>query len=338
MIAVHENTTVATASAYSSNLEQQQYLPYGSKRGGDALTTTEHGFIGQTEDDTVDLIYLNNRHYDPTTGVFVSVDPLVTITGEPYVYGSANPVTISDPTGLCGCENFEDLSGYAQPYSEASDQNNVTKYWAAGHDQNGDPTGWWSRPRLIGVPAGPRIENVDYRGQIGPAGNAYDAAGAAFNVDAGLLMFLDDKETSDWIERLMTTLGDPFDPIGGPLDVDSFGPLNLNPATALGAIESSPILQAEFPGLLELARDRHVLEAFILTNLEASVWIAAAVLDQNRSRYAANSASGGVTSVELAVLRYRYGPDTVNRIASGSGLIGPNVAAELTTWRTGWWR
>jgi len=47
------------------------------------------------------LDFLNNRHYDPTTGVFVSVDPLVTMTGEPYVYGSANPVRFSDPSGLC---------------------------------------------------------------------------------------------------------------------------------------------------------------------------------------------------------------------------------------------
>ena len=44
--------------------------------------------------------FLNNRHYDPTTGVFVSVDPLVTMTGEPYIYGAANPVTYSDPSGL----------------------------------------------------------------------------------------------------------------------------------------------------------------------------------------------------------------------------------------------
>jgi len=46
-------------------------------------------------------VFLNNRHYDPQTGVFVSVDPLVTMTGEPYIYGGANPITNSDPTGLC---------------------------------------------------------------------------------------------------------------------------------------------------------------------------------------------------------------------------------------------
>jgi hypothetical protein len=36
-------------------------------------------------------------------GTFVSVDPLVTITGEAYIYGSANPVSYSDPSGLFSC-------------------------------------------------------------------------------------------------------------------------------------------------------------------------------------------------------------------------------------------
>jgi len=45
-------------------------------------------------------LFLNNRHYDPSTGVFVSVDPLVTMTVQPYIYGAANPLTFSDPDGL----------------------------------------------------------------------------------------------------------------------------------------------------------------------------------------------------------------------------------------------
>jgi len=53
-------------------------------------------------------VFLNNRHYDPATGVFISVDPLVTMTGEPYIYGAANPVTMSDPSGLCaGSQVFD---------------------------------------------------------------------------------------------------------------------------------------------------------------------------------------------------------------------------------------
>ncbi len=47
------------------------------------------------------LGFLNNRHDDPTLGSFISVDPLVTTTEEPYIYGAANPLTYSDPSGLC---------------------------------------------------------------------------------------------------------------------------------------------------------------------------------------------------------------------------------------------
>ena len=46
-------------------------------------------------------LFLNNRYHDPITGQFISVDPLVTTTGQPYVYGSANPVMFADPSGLC---------------------------------------------------------------------------------------------------------------------------------------------------------------------------------------------------------------------------------------------
>jgi len=47
-------------------------------------------------------VFLNNRYYDPTIGVFTSVDPLVGKTGTPYLYANGNPTTLSDPSGLCG--------------------------------------------------------------------------------------------------------------------------------------------------------------------------------------------------------------------------------------------
>jgi hypothetical protein len=49
----------------------------------------------------VSVVYLNNRYHDPQLGTFISVDPLVASTGEPYIYASGNPTTLSDPTGLC---------------------------------------------------------------------------------------------------------------------------------------------------------------------------------------------------------------------------------------------
>lgn len=61
---------------------------------------TDRDFLGQETDTAVGLSYLNNRFYDPGVGMFLSVDPLVAATGEAYVYGSGNPITLSDPTGL----------------------------------------------------------------------------------------------------------------------------------------------------------------------------------------------------------------------------------------------
>jgi hypothetical protein len=41
-----------------------------------------------------------NRYYDPTTGQFISVDPYIVDTGEPYSYTGNNPVNITDAMGL----------------------------------------------------------------------------------------------------------------------------------------------------------------------------------------------------------------------------------------------
>ena len=43
------------------------------------------------------------RYYDPATGQFLSVDPLVDETGQPYAYAGDDPVNGSDPTGLITC-------------------------------------------------------------------------------------------------------------------------------------------------------------------------------------------------------------------------------------------
>ncbi len=44
--------------------------------------------------------YLVNRYYDPATNQFLAVDPLVSLTGEPFSYANGDPVNGSDPSGL----------------------------------------------------------------------------------------------------------------------------------------------------------------------------------------------------------------------------------------------
>ena len=53
-----------------------------------------------TTTETLEREVVFKRYYDPATGQFLSVDPLVASTQQPYAYASDNPGNESDPTGL----------------------------------------------------------------------------------------------------------------------------------------------------------------------------------------------------------------------------------------------
>ena len=62
--------------------------------------------------------YLRARYYDPSTGQFVSRDPLVAKTRQPYAYAGDNPLNAVDPTGLdCGIFNPGDCVSQAQRWA-----------------------------------------------------------------------------------------------------------------------------------------------------------------------------------------------------------------------------
>jgi RHS repeat-associated protein len=115
--------TTPTAPATATVTPARQRLtPYGNERTGTTTTLpgTDHDFLGQPEDPT-GLNYLNNRYHDPAIGAFISVDPLVAKTGQPYLYGNGNPITLSDPSGLepgCGATAFS-ASSCADAHEEA---------------------------------------------------------------------------------------------------------------------------------------------------------------------------------------------------------------------------
>lgn len=56
--------------------------------------------MGRVVDPETGFLYLVNRYYDPTTGQFMSRDPLVALTGSAYGYVDNNPLNGTDPTGL----------------------------------------------------------------------------------------------------------------------------------------------------------------------------------------------------------------------------------------------
>lgn len=68
---------------------------------------TPFGFGGGYTDLT-DLVYLVHRYYDPTTGQFITVDPMLAQTKQPYEYAANDPVNEVDPTGedALGCNQL----------------------------------------------------------------------------------------------------------------------------------------------------------------------------------------------------------------------------------------
>ena len=101
----------------------QSYSPYGSLASSTGTDPTPFGFAGGYTDAT-GLIYLINRYYDPSTGQFLSVDPALSATHQPYEYVSDDTVNTTDPTGnlvLKGktSSHCPDLSvwNYAQDYA-----------------------------------------------------------------------------------------------------------------------------------------------------------------------------------------------------------------------------
>jgi RHS repeat-associated protein len=76
------------------------YDAWGNPQTPGGLTSaTPFGFAGAYTDPD-GLIYLINRYYDPATGQFISVDPDVAQTLEPYAYAGDDPVVLSDPNGM----------------------------------------------------------------------------------------------------------------------------------------------------------------------------------------------------------------------------------------------
>jgi RHS repeat-associated protein len=91
----------AVMSASAKIEATTNYDAYGNTTTKGGLSSyTPFGFSGSYSDPT-GLTYLINRYYEPSTGQFISVDPLVIQTAQPYAYTGGDPVNLSDPSGMC---------------------------------------------------------------------------------------------------------------------------------------------------------------------------------------------------------------------------------------------
>ena len=88
-----------TVNSAGSLTATTAYDAWGNPSTSSGLTgSTPFGFAGAYSDPT-GLIYLIDRYYDPATGQFLSVDPLLSDSHQPYGYASQDPVMFTDPSG-----------------------------------------------------------------------------------------------------------------------------------------------------------------------------------------------------------------------------------------------
>ena len=76
------------------------YDAWGNLTGTSGTATTPFRWAGAYYDQASGLYYLRARWYDPVTGAFMSLDPKVASTLEPYSYSANDPLNATDPSGL----------------------------------------------------------------------------------------------------------------------------------------------------------------------------------------------------------------------------------------------
>ena len=77
------------------------YDPYGNLTAHTGTADTPLRWNGQYQDGDTGLYYLRARYYDPTTGQFLTRDPLGALTQNAYGYAGSDPLNAADPLGLC---------------------------------------------------------------------------------------------------------------------------------------------------------------------------------------------------------------------------------------------
>ncbi|MEV7526304.1 RHS repeat-associated core domain-containing protein [Streptomyces sp. NPDC091371] len=102
----HHNTGTTAIDATTLQVQRRATKPFGEDRGpAPAAWPGERGFVDGTKDQATGLTHLGAREYDPRTGTFLSVDPVMVLDSSQglnaYSYAKNSPVTTSDPTGLC---------------------------------------------------------------------------------------------------------------------------------------------------------------------------------------------------------------------------------------------
>ncbi|GGT45884.1 hypothetical protein GCM10010254_75740 [Streptomyces chromofuscus] len=110
----HHGTSSIALEAGTYAVTKRYTSPFGNTRGSKATSwPDDKTFLGAPADESTGLTHIGAREYDPVTGQFTSVDPLLELnkhqTLNGYSYAVQNPLTHSDPTGMgLACNGYGD--------------------------------------------------------------------------------------------------------------------------------------------------------------------------------------------------------------------------------------
>ncbi|WP_158939218.1 polymorphic toxin-type HINT domain-containing protein [Streptomyces sp. NRRL S-87] len=115
----HGTSNVSIDSSEDQTAAKRFITPFGAPRG-DAVGTwpDDKRFLGKTADTDTVLTHVDAREYDPYTGQFISVDPILSLGQHQslngYAYAGNNPIAFSDPDGLW-CDSCNSGKGWTRP-------------------------------------------------------------------------------------------------------------------------------------------------------------------------------------------------------------------------------
>ncbi|WP_141758048.1 polymorphic toxin-type HINT domain-containing protein [Streptomyces sp. LUP47B] len=194
LIGDHHGTSELAINGTDLTLQQRRSTPFGAARGKAPTSWPgDKGFIGGIKDTSTGLTHLGARDYDPTTGRFLSADPVLN-AGDPqqingYSYSNNSPVTRSDPTGLescgasnpgCSQDNIDSIN-HTGPYKDTNGSNNTTN--TGGHGKPGVKTAKDGQPIIQGIRLPTKKELVARYAVLDPRRTSYSQYLARFATD-----------------------------------------------------------------------------------------------------------------------------------------------------------
>jgi RHS repeat-associated protein len=127
----HLGSTDTITDESGTVIERFSYDAFGKRRSGnwqDAAsgairsTYTERAFTSHLQVDSVEIIHMGGRAYDPTLGRFASADPFIGNTGlqalNRYTYVQNNPLTATDPSGYFLRRFGDNLRDFHREYKD----------------------------------------------------------------------------------------------------------------------------------------------------------------------------------------------------------------------------